>query len=214
MQTWVYTGSGGAQASTDLIPKVMELMEQAQLRLEELDAICFGAGPGSFTGLRTACSVAQGLAFGAQRPVLAVNTLLSVAETARWHVAPQADAFDVATLLDARMDEMYAARFVFQDGMWTELESAALVRPEGYVVPHVAAGNVFKVYAERLNLSDQTVIACLPTAGAMLRLAPQLLAQGTAVTAEQSLPIYIRDKVAKTTAERAAEKSVALAAKP
>jgi tRNA threonylcarbamoyladenosine biosynthesis protein TsaB len=212
MQTWDYTGSGGAQASTDLIPKVMELMAQAQLRLEELDAICFGAGPGSFTGLRTACSVAQGLAFGAQRPVLAVNTLLAVAETARWQVAAQAEAFEVTTLLDARMDEMYAARFAFLAGKWTELESAALVPPAGYVVPHVAAGNVFKVYADRLNVSDQTVITCLPTAAAMLRLAPQLLAEGKSVSAEQALPLYIRDKVAKTTAERAADKAALSAA--
>jgi tRNA threonylcarbamoyladenosine biosynthesis protein TsaB len=127
-------------------------------------------------------------------------------------VAAQANVFEVTALLDARMEEMYTAQFAYQAGMWTELEAAALVRPDSFLMPQVAAGNVFKVYADRLNVSDQTVITCLPTAAAMLRLAPQLLAEGKAVSAEQALPLYIRDKVAKTTAERAAEKAALSAA--
>jgi len=227
VQHWQHSAAGGAKASTDLIPGILDLMRQAQLRLQDLTAICFGSGPGSFTGLRTACSVAQGLAFGAGVPVLPVDSLLTVAEEAR-HAALDARASGVVTaLLDARMDELYAATYAFEAGRWTELHGSALVRPEDLVriqtvpcalpPPWVLAGNVFAVYGERVAALDPAGpgalrIPALPTALAMLRLAPQLLAAGKAVAAEQALPSYIRDKVAKTTAERAAEKAALLAA--
>ena len=85
LRQWQHSASGGAKASTELIPDILGLMQQAGLRLDSLDAICFGSGPGSFTGLRTACSVAQGLAFGAKVPVLAVDSLLAVAEELTQH---------------------------------------------------------------------------------------------------------------------------------
>ena len=215
-RVWQHSGAGGAQASTGLIAGVLELMAQAGLQLGALDAICFGAGPGSFTGLRTACSVAQGLAFGAGVPVLPVDTLLAVAEDARLQV-PDLQG-EVWALLDARMDEMYAARYAFADGRWTTQQDSALLRPEHLQLADAPAqdasrrvwlaGNVFTVYAGRLVLpAGVGCLSALPSASAMLRLAPQLLASGHAVTAEQALPIYIRDKVAKTTAERAAEKA-------
>lgn len=221
VRQWLHTGPGGAQASTGLIAGVMELLQQAGLTLGELDAICFGAGPGSFTGLRTACAVAQGLAFGADRPVLPVDTLLAVAEEARGAHLPEGGPCRITALLDARMDEMYAATYDFDGAQWHTAQASHLVRPEDwhYVpesAPQLVAGNVFAVYGERLTgLAHSAVpqMAALPTAAAILRLAPALLAAGLAVAPEQALPHYIRDKVAKTTAERAAEKSAALAAK-
>lgn len=217
-QTWVYQGAGGAQASTALIATVLDLLQQAQLRLADLDAICFGNGPGSFTGLRTACAVAQGLAFGAQVPVLPVDSLLAVAETARHAQLSDQAQGQVLALLDARMDEMYAATFAFTGAQWQRQSSATLVRPEALVLDAtqplpVVAGNVLEVYAARLaQVAAARCIAALPSAGAMLRLAPQLLAQGLAVTAAQALPTYIRDKVAQTTDERAAIKAAQAAA--
>lgn len=226
-QQWHHTTTGGAKASTDLIPAILDLMQQAGLTLQALDAICFGSGPGSFTGLRTACSVAQGLAFGADVPVLAVDSLLAVAEEAR-HASLAAQTVGVVTaLLDARMDEMYCATFAFDAGQWTELRGSALVQPEQLLrvandhsatdSPWLLAGNVFAVYGDRVAASDPAAasaqrITALPTATAMLRLAPALLAAGKAVGAQDALPSYIRDKVAKTTAERMAEKAAALAA--
>lgn len=225
VQQWQHTTAGGAKASTDLIPAILDLMQQAGLRLQDLEAICFGSGPGSFTGLRTACSVAQGLAFGANVPVLAVDSLLAVAEDAR-HTALQTQTTGVVTaLLDARMEEMYCATFAFNGGQWAELSGSALVQPEKLVrvtettaadTPWLLAGNVFAVYGERVAAQDPAAaiaqrITALPTASAMLRLAPALVAAGKAVSAEHALPSYIRDKVAKTTAERMAEKAAAQA---
>lgn len=218
VQQWQHTGVGGAQASTGLIAAILALMQQAQLKFDALDAICFGSGPGSFTGLRTACSVAQGLAFGADVPVLPVESLLAVAEEARFATLADQPRGQVMALLDARMDEMYAANFAFDGDQWTELQGSHLLRPEELQVAPATtavAGNVFAVYGERLlglaAVGGVSRITALPSAAAMLRLAPQWLAQGKAVPAAQALPIYIRDKVAKTTEERAAEKATAQA---
>lgn len=217
---WQMQGEGGAKASAGLIPAVMDLMRQAGLNLRELDAICFGCGPGYFTGLRTACAVAQGLAFGANVPVLPVNSLLALAEDTRHHHAADVPLLHVTAMLDARMDEIYLAAFEWNGAAWTEAQGAVLARPEDIQIGphatglHVAAGNVFAPYGPRLTGINPQVqlLSALPRATAMLRLAPQLLAEGKAVPAEQALPVYVRDKVAQTTAERMATKAATAAA--
>jgi tRNA threonylcarbamoyladenosine biosynthesis protein TsaB len=208
-QIWQHTAPGGALTSAHLIPAIQNLMTQANLRFEQLDAIAFGRGPGSFTGLRTACAVAQGLAFGAKVKVLPVDTLLAVAEEARFNQAPLLAHYPVMALLDARMDEMYASCYAFDSGHWTQIKDHALLRPEDLVCDaHTTlAGNVFTVYGARFSAAMSPQVNALPTATAILRLAPKLLAAGGALPADQALPLYVRDKVAKTTAERAAEKA-------
>ena len=204
---WQHTGPGGAQASATLIPTVRNLMAQAGLSFDTLEAIVFGRGPGSFTGLRTACAVAQGLAFGARGgqgvPVLPVDTLLAVAEEARHaHGCTQ-----VVAVLDARMDEVYHARceWVAAQGRWHTEADFGLGAPESVLAPAgwTVAGNARTPYGERLA-PTAAHMAALPTATALLRLAPALLAAGEGVPASDALPRYIRDKVAQTTAERAA----------
>jgi tRNA threonylcarbamoyladenosine biosynthesis protein TsaB len=200
------------------------LLAEAGLRLGELDAIAFGRGPGSFTGLRTACAVAQGLAFGARGgaglPVLPMDTLMAVAEEARLLQAPDTlkSPLRVTALLDARMDEMYVQSYEFNSGMWTQTVGCELIRPENLAdyllrVPgtQLLAGNVFEVYAQRLPaaLAGMAHIHALPTATALLRLAPALAAAGQCVDASLALPLYVRDKVAFTTEERAASKALA-----
>lgn len=211
-RTWQHDGPGGAQASTTLIPAVMGLLAGAGLALGDLDAVVFGRGPGSFTGLRTACAVAQGLAFGANHgagiPVLPVDTLLAVAEEARLQAG--GDVTHITALIDARMDEMYTQRFVVSGGVCTGLDECTLVRPEKFVPPagDLLAGNVFTVYAGRLpDLSGFQTLIALPTATALLRLAPALAAAGGFVDAALALPLYVRDKVALTTDERAQVKA-------
>ena len=208
-QTWAQTLPGGAQASATLIPSVMDLLAQAGMPLASLDAIVFGRGPGSFTGLRTACAVAQGLALGAQLPVLPVDTLLAVAEEARVQ-AGSPDNLTVLAMLDARMDEVYSAVYRWSAGAWALLSPLQVGAPERVVVPVgpdvLLAGNVFDAYGARLPAGR--CVQALPTAAALLRLAPALWASGQAVPADEAMPLYIRDKVAQTTAEREALKAV------
>jgi tRNA threonylcarbamoyladenosine biosynthesis protein TsaB len=208
-QIWQHSGAGGAQTSATLIPAIQDLMAQAQLQLGQLDAVVFGRGPGSFTGLRTACSVAQGLAFGAGIKVLPIDTLLAVAEEARGQQAALLDHWQVLSLLDARMNEMYAGRYEFHRGQWTRIEDCHLMRPEDLITQEdeALAGNVFASYATRLPAKLAQRIDATPTASALLRLAPALLAAGAALEPELALPLYIRDKVAQTTLERAALKA-------
>ncbi|MEZ5644975.1 MAG: tRNA (adenosine(37)-N6)-threonylcarbamoyltransferase complex dimerization subunit type 1 TsaB [Burkholderiaceae bacterium] len=210
---WHHRGDGGAQASTGLLPAVQSLLDAAGWPLASLDAIAFGRGPGAFTGLRTACSVAQGLAFGAGLPVLPVDTLLALAEQARSAclASAQPEPKVVVALLDARMDEIYVAPYRRDAGAWVALADARLCRPEtlaDYLAPWwppgggLLAGNVFEVYGERLAGLPPQRMDVLPDADAVLRLAPGLMASGAAVPAREAQPLYVRDKVAQTTAER------------
>lgn len=219
-RVWQHTGTGGAKASTTLIPAILALLADAGLALGDLDAIVFGRGPGSFTGLRTACAVAQGLALGtgegAGLPVLPVDTLMAVAEEARFqHAAAAGDApLRITALLDARMDEMYVQRFDCNPAGCTAVDKCLLVRPENLAAylqddtGTLLAGNVFEVYADRLAALLQGTagsagrLHALPTATAMLRLAPALATTGQCVGAAMALPLYVRDKVAFTSEER------------
>lgn len=202
----LHVGVGGAQASASLIPAVLSLLAQAGLALRDLDAIVFGSGPGSFTGLRTACSVAQGLALGAGVPVLPVETLMAVAEEAR----SACGAAQVLALLDARMDEVYMAQYTHDGRRWRRVGAVRLAHPQDVVAPPgvLLAGNVFQAHGARLPPGHQRLDA-LPGAAALLRLAPALIADGEAVPADQALPLYVRDKVAQTTAEREATRAAA-----
>lgn len=209
---WEHTGPGGAQASRGLIAAIEALLAQAGLELGLLDALVFGQGPGSFTGLRTACAVAQGLAYGASGtralPVLPIDTLSALAQAAR-------DAHGctaVVAVLDARMDEVYAAHLQWQQDRWHMPWGPQLCAPEHVPVPAgwTVAGNAQAAYGARLA-PEAHHVAALPTARALLQLAPAWLAAGRATDARGALPLYLRDKVAQTTAERAALRAGAVA---
>jgi tRNA threonylcarbamoyladenosine biosynthesis protein TsaB len=206
-----HTAPGGAQASSTLIPAIEALMQQAGLAYGELNAIVFGRGPGSFTGLRTACSVAQGLAFGAACAVLPVDTLLAVAQQAHMQ-QPQAQR--IWAMLDARMGEVYASCYEFQSCPRNTDVRYSLIKPEDLSLAQMArldalAGNVRPALDAQLPDAIKALpyIASLPTARALLQLAPGLIAAGGLLDAEQALPLYIRDKVAQTTAERQAQRA-------
>jgi tRNA threonylcarbamoyladenosine biosynthesis protein TsaB len=224
-QVFTHSGAGGAHTSATLIPAIQSLMQQAGLQFAQLDAIAFGRGPGSFTGLRTACSVAQGLAFAAKVKVLPMDTLMVLANEAEF-AAPASGAVAttgkprvVCAALDARMGELYYAYYAFSAGTCQALSQAQLHTPAAMAVMHgfegtLLAGNVRPAYDAQLSpaMLAAPYRACLPSASAMLRLAPQRIAAGALVNAQDALPLYIRDKVAQTTAER--EGAAAIAAKP
>ncbi len=212
--------AGGAAASATLLPEVQALLQQAGLALQAVDGIAFGRGPGAFTGLRTSCAVAQGLALGLGCPVLPLDSLLIVAEDARAQLALQHDdaPIDVAVAMDARMDEVYAARFRWHAATgWAVVQAPAL-----YTLPALAAawaavrptawtGSALGAFGARLGFgvaapSDGAVPRWLATeqdrAAALLRLAAAGWAAGAAVDAAQALPLYLRDKIALTTVER------------
>lgn len=202
---------GGAQASATLIPALLRLIADAGLTLRQLDAIAFGRGPGAFTGLRTACAVAQGLALGASLPVVPVDTLEALAEDARTRAVPDAPHWRVWSVLDARMDELYAAEYRFDVTGWETLVEPLLAKPEALALrwaadpPSAAAGEALAVFSARLDLAGLMAVPdARPRADALLRIARQRLAQGAAIDPALALPLYVRDKVALTTAERAA----------
>ena len=211
-QIWHWQGPGGAQASTTLIPTVLALLAQAGLTCQTLNAIVFGRGPGSFTGLRTACAVAQGLAHGANTPVLALDTLLSLAEAHRSQLGPTGR---VLAVLDARMGQLYAAAYRWQDNRWHVDAPPGLYDPSDLRLPDawredpsvLLAGSPVPEHAAALTRALERPWQCLPTephAQALLALAPAAWVAGLALPAHQALPLYLRDKVAQTTAEREA----------
>jgi tRNA threonylcarbamoyladenosine biosynthesis protein TsaB len=194
--------------SSLLLPMVDELLRESDISLRQLDGIGYGAGPGSFTGLRIACAVTQGLAFGADLPVVGVSTLESIAE--------QTGAGQVLTVLDARMAEVYWAAYRREGAGWRAVSSPQLALPESVAVPAggewVGAGNGFVALGEVLRPRlaaalvriDETL---MPDAAAMAPLAAAAFARGEGMDAALAAPIYLRDKVALTVDERRQKKS-------
>lgn len=195
--------------SQSILPMVQELLGEAGIALADCDAIAFGAGPGSFTGVRTACGVAQGLAFGAGLPVLPLVTLEAMAEACRVRTG----ATEVLAVLDARMNEVYWAQYRYdaRAGAWREIAAPALAAPEA-VAPLpaeglAACGNGFAAYPEAFAgkaFAAGALDDILPHAREMAVLGAPAFAAGQAVPAAQAQPLYLRNKVAYTSAERQA----------
>lgn len=193
----------GQTHSRILLPMVSQLLAEAGLTLGGLDALAFGKGPGAFTGLRIACSVAQGLAMGAGLPVLGVVTLEAMAE--------ETGADQVVACLDARVGEVYAAVLQRDMDRWLALAGPGLYRPEAAPVPPegrwIGCGSGFAaypgelglLYAERLVSTRAEVI---PHARSIARLAVAAFARGEGLPAEAAEPYYVRDKVALKRNER------------
>jgi len=186
-----------------ILPYAQSLLDEAGLALQQLDAIAFGRGPGSFTGLRIAAGMAQGIAFGADLPVVAVSTLAALAQgTLREHGVRQ-----VMAALDARMKEVYWACYRgAEQGMVALMGDECVCDPAQVPLPGVGdrwvgAGSGWAAYGEVLSARCGFPTADVyaqqqPHAADVARLAVRGLEQGEAVAAEQALPVYLRDNVA------------------
>ncbi|WJF89233.1 tRNA (adenosine(37)-N6)-threonylcarbamoyltransferase complex dimerization subunit type 1 TsaB [Paraburkholderia bonniea] len=212
VRLWVRHEATGAVSSARLLPAIRELFDEAGLPLQACQAVAFGAGPGSFTGLRTATGVAQGLAFGLGCPVVPISTLMVCAESARLR---DAAATRVLVALDARMDEVYWADYAWcsVSGEWLIRHAAALDAPDQLPLPDTPftlAGNAAGVFGSRLSVAAQARQvdhAALPHAQPLALAALRAWRAGRTLPAAQAMPDYVRNKVAQTTAERTATKA-------
>lgn len=195
----------GRSHSETLLPLIRELLAEAGIALAGLDAIAFGVGPGAFTGLRVACGAAQGLAVAAGLPVVPVVSLEAM--------AAQTGADRVLSLLDARMGEVYAAEWCKNGDDYVLVGDIRLARPEEIALPEgdgwLACGNAPAAYPALPARLEAQGVACrcdiLPQASVVAALGASKLVRGGGIDPALAAPLYVRDKVAKTVAERLSE---------
>jgi tRNA threonylcarbamoyladenosine biosynthesis protein TsaB len=197
----------GQRHSELLLGMIDDLLKSHALRVRDLDGIAYGEGPGSFTGLRIACGVVQGLAFGAGVRVLGIGTMLAMAEGS--------GAERVVCCIDARMHEIYHAGYVRVAGgaaPWRAVHAPTVCAPA--VAPPLqgggwfACGNGFAVYRGVLEARYAGQLAEIapefyPRARDIVTLAAPRFESGEGATAEHAVPVYLRDKVALRIDERA-----------
>lgn len=182
-----------------VLPMVEALLSEAGLTLAALDAIAFGRGPGAFTGVRIAAGVVQGLALGADLPVLPVSTLTALAEGARRETGAQR----IAAAIDARMDEVYWSCVVWEGEEWRSVIAECVVPPAAVSLPPGDAwhgiGSGWEAYAEvlvpRFGGALSAWATALPRARDVAALGARDFVRGLARPAEQALPVYLRDRV-------------------
>ena len=185
-----------------VLPMVDEVLKEAGLTLQDLDALAFGRGPGSFTGVRIGIGIAQGLAFGADLPMIGVSTLAAMAQASyRQH-----GATDVAGAIDARMSEVYWARYTRQEnGEWAGVDAECVIPPARLAEEAQAddktwtkAGTGWDAYQEdlgKLPLNLTSGVVLYPDSQDIVILAEQELKKGNTVPVEESSPVYLRDNV-------------------
>ncbi len=192
-----------------ILPMVEQVLAQGGIGLNAVDALAFGRGPGAFTGVRIATGVVQGLALAADKPVVPVSTLAAIAQQAYL----QQQATRVLVAADARMSEVYWGRYELVDGIMQLQDEEQVIAPEDVSVPEsggqwLGAGSGWREYADALK---SRLAGCvgeinpdyLPAAEYIAHLAAVAYRKGYAVDPELAQPVYLRNKVAETTRERA-----------
>lgn len=201
-QIYVRELSGVQTHSQGILPALQSLLSQAGIALSDCDVLAYGCGPGAFTGIRTACGIVQGLAYGAELNVVPVVSLHAMAMAA----FSQANADNVVCVLDARMSEVYWAQYRFVGGVCEEVSAPILAKAED-ISPRADLGSPCFVLGNGVVLPSQFIqfssIPMMPHAKQVAELAKLGLASGQDVSSELAQPLYLRNKIALTTAERA-----------
>ena len=201
----------GVRHSEHILLVIQALLDEAGITPRRLDALAFGAGPGAFTGVRLGCGVAQGLALACDLPVVAVNSLQVLAQ------GDPGGHSHIVSAIDARLGEVYFAAWQRVDNAWHPHIGACLGKPEALPVPQgldwMGCGSAFGVHGEALGkllAGKLTAVSSIapPDAKDVLAIALIEFAAGRATAPEFALPIYVRDKVALTVAERAAKAGI------
>ncbi|MDG6353543.1 tRNA (adenosine(37)-N6)-threonylcarbamoyltransferase complex dimerization subunit type 1 TsaB [Glaesserella parasuis] len=182
-----------------ILPMVDELLTQAGISVQQIDVLAFGRGPGSFTGVRVGVGIAQGLALGAELPVVPVSNLLTMAEEAYQTL----NANSVIALIDARMNEVYFAQFERTEQGWQTQVAEQVCSPEKAIAQMqlientVVVGTGWAAYPqfEQANLAVKVTEITLPSAKYMLSLAIEQVAQGKVQSAFDIEPVYLRNEV-------------------
>jgi len=188
--------------SQKLLPMVESLLQDAGLAITQLDAIAFGRGPGSFTGVRIGTATAQGLALGADKPLIPVSTLAAMALQA----GKRFGNATIVTAIDARMGEAYLAAYRYCDGKLVELIAEQVCQPDGWDYASLAdeaqlvlVGTAWGAYPQMVELLHanpiQVLIEFFPRAEEMAELAVESFRQGDVCDAAEAEPVYLRDKV-------------------
>ncbi len=194
-----------------LLPMIDSLMAEAELRPQQLDAIAFGCGPGSFTGVRIATGVMQGIAYGADLPVVPVSTLAAISQACLQKTVYNT----IFTAVDARMHEIYWAVYQRDTEGFAQLIGVEKVQPASEVdalqLTGYGIGSGWQAYEQVLTqrLGAQLLgfdAEYLPRSAQIALLGAVGVQREQAVSVAQAMPVYLRDKVAKTTAEREALK--------
>jgi len=177
-----------------------EILQQHHITLKDLDTLAFGCGPGSFTGVRIATSVIQGLSYATELPVIPISSLAALAQT----VCADLGWKQIAVAVDARMNEIYWAGYqVNSQGLVELVGKEVLSVPENLILPSeikwYGAGNGWEVYAEKMPFQPLARdVICLPTAKAVIQLAIPKFERQEWVRAVDVVPVYLRDKVVKS----------------
>ncbi len=196
-----------------LLPMVDEVLSEAGLALSDLDALVFGRGPGSFTGLRICLGMVQGLAFSRDLPVVGVSTLEAMAVGYyRQHPSLRQFSTPLLVALDARMQEVYWTLVKPQADTGIAILADEAVAPPERVASHPAVAGLHGSfhgigpgwhYPALVTLAPTSIdLAVYPDAQDMLGLGVSALQQGQAVSAEQAQPVYLRDEISWKKRER------------
>lgn len=179
-----------------ILPMIDALLRNAGKRLGQFDAIAFGRGPGSFTGLRIAASITQGLAFGADLPVVAVSSLQALALEAVERTGH--DAGEVLVAVDAHMGEIYWGHYGFSSGDMEILRDDGLARVDEFRIADfdvterlICAGDAWHAYPQLRSAADMRIVAAMPSARQIVRLAARV-APGEWIDAHHAEPVYVR----------------------